>query len=100
MGVGDGEHDRLDRRQPEGQLAPVVLEHDADETLVGAEQRAVDHHGAMLGVVLAGVREREALGHRVIELDGAELPGAAERVAHVHVDLRPVEGTLTLGSPE
>ena len=48
-------------------------------------------NGAMLGVVGAHVGEAEALRHLPVELDRAELPRAAERVAHVQVDLRPVE---------
>ena len=54
----------------------------------------MDHHRAVLGVVLAGVGEPEALRHRVVELHRAELPGAPDRVRHVQVDLRPVEGAV------
>ena len=94
VAVGDRQHDHLQRRQPERQLAGEVLEQDPDEALVGAHQRAVDHHRLVLGVVGAGVGEAEALGQVVVELAGAELPGAAERVGHVHVDLRAVEGAV------
>jgi hypothetical protein len=45
----------------------------------------------VVGVVGAGVGQLEPLGHVVVELHGAELPGAADRVGHVQVDLRPVE---------
>ena len=78
------------------QLALEVLEQDPDEPLVGAHQRPVDHHRAVLGVVGAGVGEVEALREVVVELNGAELPRAAERVGHVHVDLRAVEGAVAL----
>ena len=64
VAVGDRQHDRLDRREPERELAGVVLDQDPDEALEGAHQRAVDHHRAVLGVVGAGVGELEALGHR------------------------------------
>ena len=61
LAVGDRQHDRLHRREPGRQLAVEVLEQDADEALEGAEQRAVDHHRAVLGVVGAGVgRARSA----------------------------------------
>ena len=96
VAVGDRQHDRLDRRQPDRELAGVVLDEHADEALEGAHQRAVDHHRAVLGVVGARVGEVEALGHHVVELDGAELPRAADRVGHVQVDLRPVEGAVAL----
>src|SRR3954452_5145136 len=48
----------------------------------------------MLGVVGTRIGELEALGHLEVELAGAALPGAAERVGDVEVDLRPVEGPL------
>src|SRR5690242_21273568 len=54
----------------------------------------MDHHRPMLGVVGAGVAELEALRHLEVELAGAALPGAAQRVGDVEVDLRPVEGAL------
>ena len=47
--------------------------------------------GRCVGVVLADVREVEPLGRRVVELDRAELPRAADRVGDVEVDLRAVE---------
>ena len=56
-----------------------------------AEDRAVEHDRAVLGVVLADVGEVEALGRDVVELDGAQLPLAADAVGDVEVDLRAVE---------
>ena len=50
----------------------------------------------MLGVVFADVVQVEALGRRVVELDRAQLPGAAERVGDVEVDLRTVERAVAL----
>ena len=50
----------------------------------------------VLGVVGAHVGEAEALRHLRVELDRPHLPRAAERVVHVQVDLRPVEGALAL----
>src|SRR3954452_17240830 len=96
VAVGDRQHERLDRRQPDRELAGVVLEQNADEALVGAHERAMDHHRLVLYFVGAGVGQPEALGHRVVELDGAELPRAPERVGDVQVDLRPVEGAVAL----
>jgi hypothetical protein len=62
VAVGDRQHDRLHRRQPDRQLAAEVLEQDPDEALVGAHQRAVDHHRLVLGVVGAGVGEPKRSG--------------------------------------
>ena len=92
--VGDREDDRLHRSQPEGEPATVVLDQDPRETLHRAEQRPVDHHGPMLGIVRAGVVELEALGHLEVELAGSALPGAPQGVGDVEVDLRPVERAL------
>ena len=94
MAVGDRQHRRLDGREPGREAAAVVLDQDPGEALHRAEQRAVDHHRPVLGVVVALVGELEALGHLEVELAGAALPGAAERVGDVEVDLRPVEGPL------
>ena len=91
VAVGDRQHDRLDRRQPDRQLAAEVLDQDADEALIGAHQRPVDHHRPVLCVVGAGVAQAEAGGHVVVQLAGPKLPGATQRVGHVHVDLRAVE---------
>ena len=89
--IGNRQDDRLHRRQPERERAGEVLDQDGDEALEAAEDGAVDHHRPVLGVVGADVVQVEALGHRVIELDRAALPLAAERVGDVEVDLRPVE---------
>ena len=94
VAVGDRQHDRLHRRQPDREAAGVVLDQDPGEALHRAEQGAVDHHRAVRRVVGAGVGEVEALGHLEVELAGAALPGAAERVGDVEVDLRPVEGAV------
>src|SRR5437016_14537872 len=49
--VGHRKHDRLHRREPQRQLARMVLDEDADEALEGAEQRAVDHRRAVPGLL-------------------------------------------------
>ncbi len=48
----------------------------------------------MLPVVGADVAELEALGQRVVELDGAELPGTADGVGDLELQLRAIEGSL------
>ncbi len=90
----DREHTDLDGGEPERVRAGVVLDQDADEPLHRAEERAVDHRRRLLLVVRRLVGEPEALRHHEVELDGAELPAPPERVLHVDVDLRPVEGAL------
>ena len=60
--IRDRQHDRLHGRQPQRQLARVVLDQDADEALEGAQQRAMDHHRPVLGVVRAGVGSSKRSG--------------------------------------
>jgi hypothetical protein len=50
--------------------------------------------GLLLGAVLVGVLELEALRQLEVELDGAALPLAAEAVLQVEVDLGAVEGAV------
>src|SRR5581483_6714031 len=90
------QHPDLHRREPEGEGAGVVLGEDPHEPLERPEQRAVDDVREVLGVVGAHVAEAEPLRHLRVELDRPHLPRAAERVEHVQVDLRTVEGPVAL----
>ena len=56
----------------------------------------MEHPGALLGVVLGAVGEPEALGHVEVHLHGGALPGAADGVLHLDVDLRAVERAVAL----
>ena len=94
--VGNRQHDALHRRQPQRERAGVVLDQERDEPLEAAEDRPVDHHRPVLGVVGADVLQVEPLRHLVVELDRRALPLAADRVGDVEVDLRPVERAVAL----
>ena len=89
--LGDGQDLDLHGREPHGKLAGEVLDEDADEALDGTEAHAVQHDGALLGTVGVDVLEVEVLRHLEVELHGAALPGAAEGVLQVEVDLGAVE---------
>src|ERR1051326_3624660 len=91
---GEREDDGLHGGEPEGERAGEVLDDDADEALERSEDRAVDHHRAVLGVVGADVLELEALGEVVVDLHRAELPRPADRVGHLVLELRAVERAL------
>ena len=78
--------------EPERESAGVMLDQDAEKSFDGAEQGAVDHERLMLGAVFADVFEAEARGQIEIELDGGELPGAADGVDELDVDFGAVEG--------
>src|SRR5258708_11766050 len=62
-----------------------------DEALDRAENRAMDHHRALLGSRARGVRKLEALGQIVIELNRRDLPSPLQRVGHVDLNLGTVE---------
>src|SRR5699024_3046550 len=79
------------RGEPDWESAGIVLEKDREEALDGAEQRAVDHGRLLAGAVCCRVFEREELRLIEIELNRRQLPCAADRVARLHRDLRPVE---------
>ena len=82
--------------QPGGELARKVLNQNTDEALDGAKAHAVQHDGALLGAVGVHVLKVKVERHLEVELHGTALPGAAERVLQVEVDLRAVEGAVAL----
>ncbi len=55
----------------------------------------MDDHRPVLVVVVPDVDQPEALGSGVVELDRSELPGPADRVGDVEVDLGTVERAVT-----
>src|SRR6185437_12890068 len=59
------------------------------------QNRAVNDDRPVWLVILAGIAQVESLRVRVVELDRAELPLAADGVGYVEVDLGPVEGAVT-----
>src|SRR6266702_1462155 len=98
--VGDFFADRADLhlhgREPKRKRAGVMLDQDAEEALDGTEQGAVDHERLMLGAVFGDVLQAEARRQIEIELHGGELPGAADGVNELDVDLGAVEGGFAL----
>src|SRR6266436_3288654 len=98
--IGDFFADRADfhlyRSEPQWEGAGVVLDQNTEEALDGAEQRAVHHERLMLGAVFADVLQAEARGQVGIDLHGGELPGAADGVDELDVDLGAVKGTFAL----
>src|SRR6266487_4903643 len=98
--VGDFFADRADLdlhgREPERKRAGVMLDQDAEEALDGTEQSAVDHERLMLGAIVGDVLQAAASGQTEIELHGGELPGAADGVNELDVDLGAVEGGFAL----
>src|SRR5215472_19173182 len=75
-------------------MAGIVLDQDAEKTLDAPEQRAMDHDRRMLCAVLADIEGTEALGKIEIELHGAALPLAADRISERVFELRAIKRAL------
>src|SRR5216683_3035017 len=82
--------------EPKRKRAGVMLDQDAEEALDGTEQGAVNHERLMPGAIVGDVLQAEASGQIEIELHGGELPGAADGVNELDVDLGAVEGRFAL----
>src|SRR3546814_16808108 len=77
---------RSHRREPGRKTAGEMLDQDADEALVGAEDRAVEHHRAVALAILAHIGSVEAFGHHAVGLDRPALPRPADReIGRAHV---------------
>ena len=79
-----------------------MLDQHADEALQRAEDRPVQHDRPVLLAVLADIGRVQPLGQHEVELQGAALPVAADRVAQDELELGAVEGALAgveLGTP-
>src|SRR5574344_10397 len=92
--LGNRQHARLHRGEPQRKIAHVFLEQDAEEAFDGAEGRAVEHHRNVLLVVLADVFGAEALREVEVHLNGSALPVTAERILEREFELRAVEGAF------
>src|SRR5699024_7563020 len=96
MTLGNGDHLYRYRSQPQREGTGELLDQDTDEPLDAAEGNTVQHDGTMLFAVSTHVGDVEALGHLEVYLDGTALPGTADAVMQVEVDLRAIEGTVAL----
>ena len=83
-------------REPEGERTLEVLDDDADEALEGAVDGAVDDDGHLDAALLGLIGQAEIVGQLEVQLDGAALPFAAQRVLDLEVDLRAIEGAVAL----
>ena len=68
-----------------------MLGDDADESLDGTENDAVDHDRSVFLAVVTGIFDVETAGKLIVQLDRPALPGAVETVADMEVKLRTVE---------
>ena len=68
-----------------------MLDQHADEAFHRTKRRAMNHHRPGPGAVGGLVLQVEAGGQLEVHLDRRHLPGATDRVAGLHRDLRPIE---------
>ena len=87
----DGDDAHLVRREPEREVAGVMLDQEADEAFVRAERRAMDAERRLVRVVLVTIDEAELGGHGEVHLVGRQREFAADDTPDLHVNLRPVE---------
>ena len=73
-----------------------MLDQDSDEPLNGAEAYPVNHNGTLLGAVLRHILSLKTLGKLEIQLNGSALPGPANGISQMEIDLRPVERAVAL----
>ena len=62
--LADGQHAHLLRREPEREIAGVMLDEEADEPLVRAQRRAMDAQRRLVRVVLVAIDQAERAARR------------------------------------
>ena len=92
--IGDVHQLNLYRSKPYREVSGEVLGQDTDEALKGSEHRTVNHDRNLLAAVLCDIGCVKASGQSEVELYGAALPGASERVIEGELNLRAVERAL------
>ena len=86
----------LNGSKPCRELTCKVLGKDAYKALDGAEYDAVDHDRTVTLVVCADILGLKALRKLEVELNGSALPGTADGIFKVEVDLGTVECAVAL----
>ena len=92
--VGNRHYAHLFRSQPGREGTGVVFDQDADEPFDGPVHHTVDHDRTMFLAIFPGVGQVKFLRQQHIQLDGAALPGPADGILQMEVDLRAVKGAV------
>ena len=71
-----------------------MLDQDTDKAFNGTEYHPVDHNGSVLLAVRPDILQFKPLGQLEIQLDGAALPGSADAVHQMEVDLGAIESAV------
>ena len=79
LGCDRGDHG-LDRCQPDGEAASIMFNQDTDEAFIAAENRAVQHDGAVARTIFADIACVQTLRQHAVGLNRAHLPRPANRV--------------------
>ena len=73
----------------------MIFYEDADKTLERADDRTVQHDRMPARVVFSHILGAQPLRHVEVNLHGAALPGAPQRVLQRVLNLRAVESTVS-----
>jgi hypothetical protein len=92
--LADGEDAHLFGREPEREIAGVMLDEKTDEPLVRAERRAMDAQRRLVRVVLVAINQAEFSRHGEIHLVRRQRELAADDAPDLHVNLRAVKRRL------
>ena len=84
------------RGEPEGEDALEVFDDNSDEALQGAVDRPVNDDRHRRYALRGLIAQAEIMRELEVELDGPALPFSPERVLDLEVDLRSVEGPVSL----
>ena len=90
----NGDHTYLLGCQPHRKRTREVFNENRDKPFDGARHRAMDDHGPMRCVVVAGVGQVEPLRRVVIQLNRPQLPRPTNAVGHIEIDFRAVERAI------
>ena len=95
IGIGNDCRDNgLYGCKPDREATGIMLDQNADETFIAAEDCTVEHDGAMLAAIFADIAGIQTFGQNTVRLDRADLPGAADCVGQVPFELGRVKSAF------
>jgi len=89
----DWQEPGLDRSQPDGKSATIMLDQDAEKTFERAKEGSVNNVGTMVFSIGSDVAQAKALRQIEVELNGRDLPCPAQCIFDLNVELGAIECT-------
>jgi hypothetical protein len=91
MAFGYGDHHRLNRRQPDRESTPIVLDEATEETFHASENGSVYHYHRVCHSVNVHIGNIEPLRQVEIDLRGGTLPCPSQGISETDIDFGPIE---------